>query len=263
MVRKLSAIAAGLAVMTGGSLAYAQRASASFGDQGEFIVSADRLMPIFGFTHTSAVEFAGGTAGATKVVDHADGSSLGFFWGGTDTIGLDTGAAQNPFTVPRIGFDYTIIPNLTVGGDVVLYFTLGANASSEADLANGSTQTTSGPGPKTTIFGIAPRAGYILHLNELLSLWLRGGLSYYTVTLHTNDAGVSNSNNFDQLSLDLDPQLAITPLPHMGFTVGATSDIPLTGGHSLNSSQNGTSQDVSAHASLFFVGVTAGMFVYF
>jgi hypothetical protein len=265
MVRWLSAATAGLAVLSIASLAHAQHTGGSFGDQGEFIISADRLFPLIGYTHSSAVQFgAGGVAGANRVVDHGDSSSLGFFWGGTDTIATDTAAVQNPYTVPRVGFDYTVVPNVTVGGDLVVYFTLGASGSQEVDLNNGGTQTTSGPGPKTTIFGVAPRAGYILHFSELVSLWLRGGLSYYTLTVHSSPVnGTNDSNNLDQLSLDVDPQLAITPLPHLGFTIGATTDIPLTGGHSLTSTTGGASTSDSAHASLFFIGATAGMFVYF
>ena len=207
MVRWLSAATAGLAVLSIASLAHAQRAAGSFGDQGEFIVSADRLFPLIGYTHTSAVQFGGGGGipNATKVVNHGDTSSLGFFWGGTDTLPTDTGAdMQNPYTVPRVGFDYTIVPNVTIGGDLVVYFTLGSTQSAEADLNNGGTQTTTLQAPKSTIFGVAPRAGYILHFSELISLWLRGGLSYYTMTQHTNPAnGETDSNNFDQLSLDL------------------------------------------------------------
>lgn len=266
MVRRLSAVAAGFAVLTGVSLAHAQRPGTSFGDQGEFVISADRLFPLLGYTHASANQLTGVPPTASKISNTQDYSSLGFFWGGTDTLVTDTGGAiENPYTVPRVGFDYTILPNVTVGGDLLLYFTLGGSGSSETYLNNGSTQTTTVPAPKTTLFGIAPRGGYILHVSELLSVWLRGGLSYYTVTVHTTEPGNAgtDSNNFDQLSLDLDPQLVITPIPHVGFTIGATADIPLTGGHSLTHSQAGASSSASAFSSLFFIGATGGLLVWF
>ena len=275
MVRRLTAVAAGVGVMLVGSLAHAQSSGESFGSQGQFIISADRLMPVLGYSRASSTEPQTPPAGVTKVTDSEDSSSLGFFWGGTPgfngVVGIPGAPASIPitnfYTVPRLGFDYTIIPNVTIGGDLILFFTLGGSASHEVFNNGGGTSTTTTNEPTNTTFGIAPRGGYILHLSDLFSLWLRGGFSFYTLTWkQSSTVGTTTttlSANYNQFALDLDPQLVITPFPHFGFTVGLTGDIPLAGGHSFTSNTGGTTSSISAGSSLMFIGLTGGLVGWF
>jgi hypothetical protein len=274
MKRELAAVVAGLAVVTVPSLAHAQRAAGSFGDQGQFIISADRLFPLLGYSHASETE-TNPPPGATKATDSESATSLGFFWGGTPAFTDHPTVAQAPggipvtnfYTVPRVGFDYVLLPNVTIGGDLILFFTLGGSQTHEVDNNNGGNQTTTVNEPTNTTFGVAPRAGYILHLSEMFSFWLRGGLSFYTQTWKQSSTNGNQtttfSANYDQLAIDLDPQLVITPLPHLGFTVGLAADIPLTGGHSYTVDTGGASSSVSAGANIFFIGVTSGILVWF
>jgi hypothetical protein len=261
-------------VLLVGSVASAQPAG-GFGDQGQFILSADRLFPAFGYTKASVDQAGPLGGGVQKVTDAEDMSMLGLFWGGAPAYGLGTGGAggtvfsvPNVFTVPRVGFDYTIIPNVTIGGNLIVFFTLGGNRSEQTIFTNGSTQTSTSNEPTSTIFGIAPRGGYILRLSDLLALWLRGGFSFYTVNVKqttTDNAGnqTTYSVGYNQLAIDLDPQLVITPVPHFGFNVGLTGDIPLTGGHFVSITTPNSSQSVSAGSSLLFIGVTAGILGWF
>jgi hypothetical protein len=277
MMRGLSAVAAGLGVLLFGGVASAQPAvGGAFGNQGEFIISADRLFPVFGYTKASVDTAANLGPGVQKETTSDDASMLGVFWGGAPGFELNAGgvggglpfAVPNVFTVPRVGFDYTIVPNVTIGGDLILFFTLGGTHSTQTINTNGSTQTTTNNEPTSTVFGVAPRGGYILRLSDLLALWLRGGFSFYTVNakLTTTD----NANNqttttvgYNQLALDLDPQLVITPFPRFGFTVGLTGDIPLTGGHFVSVTTPNASTTVSAGSSLLFIGATAGILGWF
>jgi hypothetical protein len=275
---KRTVTALGVALGAAGVLFTASPAHAQqqepFGQKGQFILSADRLMPLFSFSHWSgqcstnagiAAELpsclgvaAAGAGGVTKVTYSGSQTAMSFFYGSTANTN------DQFYTVPRIGFDYTIVNNVTIGGDIVLFFTLGSNASTETDFSNGSSQTTTTSTPSTTIFGIAPRGGYILGLNNLFSLWLRGGFSFYTESQKshpTNDSTLTNS--IHQFSLDLDPQFVITPLPHIGITAGLTIDIPFGGGHSTDFDQGNTSQSFSAGSSIFYLGVTAGLLVHF
>jgi hypothetical protein len=272
MMRGLSAVAAGLAVVSVASAAHAQHGG-SFGDRGEFIISADRLFPLLGYSHASITE-TNPPPGDKETLSESS-SSIGLFWGNTPSFVDESALARgvggipvtNFYTVPRVGLDYTIIPNLTIGGDIIVFATLGASAQTETDNNAGGKQTASVPAPTTTTFGFAPRAGYILHLSDLFAIWLRGGLSFYTQTWkQTSTNGNTNTSfsaNYDQLALDLDPQFVVTPIPHLGFTAGVTTDIPITGGHSYTSVNNGTSSSVSAGANLFFIGGTIGMLVWF
>ena len=272
MVRRLTAVAAGLGVVLVGSVAHAQTGGGSFGNQGEFIFSADRLFPVLGYSRVSQDQAGQLPPNDTKITNSEESSGLGFFWGGSPGYAVDLGGnaatIPNVFTVPRLGFDYTIIPNVTIGGDLVAFFTLGGSQSQETDNNGGGKQTNSVSEPKSTIFGIAPRGGYILHLTDMFALWLRGGFSFYTATVkqtvdNNNNNQVTTSVNFDQFALDLDPQLVITPVPHFGFTVGLTADIPLAGGHSVSVDQPNSSTSVSAGSSLMFIGVTGGIIGWF
>jgi hypothetical protein len=272
MIRRLTAVAAGVGVMLVGSLASAQVQTQShgyFGDQGEFMFSAGRLVPIFGFASETQNTAGPLPAGVTKQSATESSSQIGFLWGGTPGYAVSaTATLPNVFTVPRLGFDYTIVPNVTVGGDLVVFFTLGGSQSTETDNNGGGKTTTSVSEPKSTIFGIAPRAGYIIHVNDLLSVWLRGGLSYYTASVRQtatdmNNVKTTEGTNVDQFALDLEPQLVITPTSHFGFTLGVNGDIPLTGGHTdfVNTPTNSTSN--SAWSSLVYVGVTGGLIGWF
>jgi hypothetical protein len=270
VVRRLIAVAAGVGVMLASSLALAQSKS-TLGDPGEFIFSADRLLPVLGYSSQSTTQAGQLGPGITKVSTTESSSSLGFFWGGSPgfvaALGGNNATLPNVFTVPRLGFDYTIIPNLTVGGDIVVFFTLGGNVSTETDNNAGGKQTTTTNEPKSTIFGIAPRAGYILHFTDLFHLWLRGGFSFYSAsvkqTVQVNNNNVTTSFDAHQPAIDLDPQFVITPVPHFGFTAGLTADIPFAGGYSVNVNQPNSTTSVSAGQSLFFIGVTGGLVGWF
>ena len=244
------------------SLAEAQ--TTSFGQQGQFIVSAERLFSPFFYQRVSedAVNPPAGTSG--NVVTTQTGISL--LWGSASRVGSAEHAALPEdlfYTTPRIGFDYVIVPNVTVGGNIGLFVTLGGESQTTTTM-NNVTNTVNGDQPKTTIFGVAPRAGYILGINNLFSVWLRGGLSYFTGTASATVQNGTQSAEAHQFALDLDPQLVITPIPHLGFTAGLTTDIPLAGGHSLDNEPNGGgSQNFSASAHLFYIGLTVGMLGYF
>ena len=264
MKRRLMAVLATTGAACGlltTSPAHAQRLDRpEFGEKGNIILSADRLVPLFAFSHESADEPTG--AGVSKQVNTASQTSLSFFYGYT------TDPADLFYTVPRVGLDYTIVPNVTLGGDLVLFFTLGGSTGTETDFTNGNSTTTTTNAPSTTLFGIAPRVGYILGLNNTFSFWLRGGLSFYTLSQKQTNNGngnndITRTNSLHQFSIDLDPQLVITAIPHVGFTAGLTVDIPFAGGHSAETDTGGTSNTFSASSSVFYLGVTLGMLTYF
>jgi hypothetical protein len=258
MNRTLTVAGAMLAVLTTAPLALAQKA---FGQQGEFIISADRLVPFFSFDDVSQDNLEAGAAdpAVKSVTNTVTSSSLSLLYGGTANPG------EQFFTAPRVGVDYVLVPNVTIGGSIIALFSLGGSSKSETDLTNGQSQTTSVDNNSVTGFGIAPRAGYILPLTDMFSLWLRGGLSFYVATqtppeVNNNPAPTTTTN---QLSLDLEPQLVLTAIPHVGFTVGLDADIPLTGGIKESGTNNGVSESISGHSAIFFLGLELGMLAYF
>ncbi len=273
-MRKLTAVGVCAGLVSMAPLAHAQ-AHTSFGEHGELIVSADRLFPLFSYTHMSQDAFAPG-AGNSKQVDFSNQTSISLLWGSSAAPQLSvpgtpgtTAAIDTFFTVPRVGLDYVIVPHFTLGGDLAIYFTLGGNTGSDStSAASGATTTTSNGSPSVLVLGLAPRAGYILQLTDLFSIWLRGGLSYFVASAKTTtgngNAQTTNTFTTNQLALDLDPQLVISPFSHVAFTAGLTADVPLTGGHSTDTTPAaGATTSQSASSSVFYFGLTAGLLAYF
>lgn len=263
MVRRLTAVAASVGVVLFASVASAQ-AKGAFGEQGEFIFSADRLVPLFAYTNNKVTNDKVNPNQSTSV----SGSSFSLLYGG-NSAGLNLGnvGVGNPtfYTFPRVGFDYTVIRDLTVGGDVFIFFTLGGSTQN----CGGSTcQSTDNPGGNA--WGIAPRVGYILGMTDLLAFWLRGGISYYHGTSNTdaNRCGRTDTNSDDVgvFGLDLDPQLVISPVNHFGFEVGPAIDWGFAGSASTNRPDTpacGSTTSTSVNYTSLNVGVTAGLFGWF
>ncbi len=262
IVRAAIALGASAGVLLASPFAHAQQRQGDFGQQGQFIFSGDRLFSLFAYDNVTQddIVFGGLPGGATSQTTTTNQTTMSFFYG------QNGNAPESFFSVPRVGLDYVFLPNMTLGGDVVLLLTLGGSTKHETDFPNMTNQTTTS-NPSTTGFGIAPRYGYILPLTDMFSLWLRGGFSYYTATVKqsTTVGGetTTSSANLDQFGIDLEPQIVFTAIPHVGFTAGLACDIPLAGGHSLENDTGNTSQSASAHSSIFYLGLELGMLAHF
>jgi hypothetical protein len=273
MMRSLTAVGVLLGVLLTAPLAEAQ-AKGGFGDQGEFILSADRLFPLFAFTSSTYTDNS--TNPSTSVT--VSGTSISLLYGNNTIEGAAIRApnsgviagAPTFYTTPRAGFDYVVIPHLTIGGDVMAFFTLGGHTTTPGP---GPNQTTTNPNPSGSAFGIAPRAGYIIGMNDLLSFWLRGGLAFYTGTVSVPQNRCNNATDdfsSNVFGLTIDPQVVISPVSHLGITVGPALDWGFAGGASLT--QNGISNNgISCNSktttsfgfnSLFF-GIDAGLLGWF
>jgi hypothetical protein len=226
MLRRLTTLGVALGALFVASPASAQQAGKAFGDQGELIFGADRLFALFSYTSNQLS--SGGNTGTVN------GTSMGFF-GGLNSVYVGANPATGaPFTagnqtfynLPRLGFDYTIIPNLTIGGEAIAWFTLG-----------GSTQANNAPSnpvPGGNVFGIAPRVGYIFNLSDVFAIWPRLGVSYYDANYSFQDLVQNRCNdtaNANLFGLDVDPVLTISPVQHFAFTAGPTLDWGFTGGN--------------------------------
>ena len=89
MTRSLIAVAVMASTLLAGPLARAQ-AVEHFGDKGEFILDADRLMPLLAYSHFSrGLPAPGGATGASQ---SGDNTTLGLFYG--STLDLNNNGAQ-------------------------------------------------------------------------------------------------------------------------------------------------------------------------
>ena len=250
MVRTLTTVSALLFVLLASKGAYAQKAA--FGEKGEFIIGADRLVPLVSYSEVWQGNLGFPPAGTTGQSFTRSQGGVSFLWGSAG----GWGGYQEPafFTVPRVGFDYVLTPHLTLGGDLVIFATTGASSSVTRTTAMGSVTTENG-NDQQVLFGIAPRVGYILHLSDLFSLWLRGGLSFYSETDDLT-AGVDPHAGANQFALDLEPQFVITPLSHVGISLSPTLDLPLFGSTWRDPNE-------TANSAVLYFGINASMLIYF
>jgi hypothetical protein len=256
-----------MSVLLTASVAGAQAQGQGFGQKGEFIFSADRLLPFLAFTQN---KITNNNANPNTSVTNS-GSSLSFFWGNNSVFagGNAAGAvgAGNPtfYTTPRVGFDYVLIPNLTLGGDLLLFFTLGGSST----VSRGG-QSVSNDNPSGNLFGIAPRVGYILGISEPLSIWLRGGFSFYHAgtSQPDNQCGTnpSDTNSANVFGVDIDPQLVISPINHFAFTAGPALDFGFAGGASNSTPSGNNCNQVTTTSfgySSWNIGITGGLLGWF
>jgi hypothetical protein len=231
MLRRLTTLGAAIGALLVASSASAQQAGKAFGDQGEFIFGADRLFGLFAFTQNQY------TVSNTNTTATVTGTDMAFF-AGLNSVSLQTGAgaatAGNPtfYNIPRLGFDYTILPNFTIGGEAMAFFTLGGSTTAPGAPSTGN--------PGGNAFGIIPRVGYIFNLSDVFAIWPRGGVSYYDANYSVQDPQQNRCNdtaNANVFGLDLDPVVTISPVSHFAFTAGPTLDWGFTGGASTTTPQ--------------------------
>lgn len=253
--RTLFVLGAFAAALLAPSIAKAQDAH-GFGSQTQIILSADRLVPVFAYTSTTVTQNQGGTTVKSSQSD----SSTSLLWG-SDGQGLLLGP-RSPHTVPRVGFDFVVIPHLTVGGTVAFAFSLGGSRETET-TQNNQTTTVKTDSPSQTVIALGPRVGYILPLGDLLAFWPRGGFSFYSLKSTTEDTDnngtTRDTNRATAFSLDLDPQLVITPIEHFFFNVGPLVNIPITGSVTRERVRGATTTSVENDLSLWHIGITAGL----
>jgi hypothetical protein len=259
-----------MGVLLTASVAGAQAAQGrDFGQKGEFILSADRLLPLLSFTQNKLTN----NNNNPNLSYTTTGSSLSLLWGDNSIVnggqapGFGVGAGNPTFyTTPRVGFDYVLIPNLTLGGDLFVFFTLGG---SNTTPVRGGNATQSTDRPSGNAFGIAPRVGYILGISEPLSIWLRGGFSFYHAGTSTPDnfcgTNPSDTSSLNVFGVDIDPQLVISPVPHFAFTAGPALDFGFAGSGSTSTPGNTCNQVVTTSYgySSWNIGITGGLLGWF
>lgn len=163
-----------------------------FGKSGTMAFSAERL---FAFQKTNVdFELPNGTS--------RDLDRTGF--------GIGWGAPVYPFALPRFGFDFFVIDNLSVGGSL---------GYANLDDDDGDPDTDD----DTSIFLFAPRVGYWVGIGSVVGFWPRGGFSYHSL----NPPGGNNDES--GLALTLEAMFAIGPVEHFAFLVGPTLDLDFVG----------------------------------
>lgn len=230
-------------------------AAADITNQGQLILSAERM---FGFNHGSVKDTSDVDDNDYQKFSHNSFTLLGVSSQGYGPYGY---RYVNPHAAPALGVHYNIIPSLSLGA--LLGFGRFSNSS---EVRKGPTTVTTEYDP-ATLFLFAPRVGYSIALSSPLSLWLRGGVTLYTLSSHdrTLDNNIRNDVDYSQtgFSLDLDPMLLISPVDHFAITVGPTLNLPLAGSQEIESHAGNVTVTVKRDLTYFNFGIVAGLLGYF
>jgi len=264
----VAATLAGAAVFFSSTDAQAAGHASGFGEKGQLILSADRLVPVFGFTHSS-VERDGPLNNNDIRETSSSASGISLLYGrdlssAEEGVGNGFGQPVNVHSIPRVAFDITIINNLTLGMGIAFAFGLGGSNKTETVTSANTTVTTKVDAPTFTAIGLAPRVGYIIPIGEHLAFWPRAGFGFYSTggkTENVNNANVvSEFKITDTLfSLDLDPQLAIIPTEHFFISVGPMLNIPVSGNRSISATVGATTTERDQNISVLHFGIHASV----
>jgi hypothetical protein len=150
------------------------------------------------------VERVFGLVSTQTDLDGADFSTTRFslLWAGPQVV--------SPYSRPRVGVDYFIIDQLSIGGGLGFY-TWSQEDADDNDV--------DGSG-----FLFSPRVGYMIGINNRLSFWPRGG---FTFTSDTVDAAAETQDTASALSVEA--PLLISIAPGLAINVGLTLDLGLGG----------------------------------
>lgn len=217
-----------------------------------FILSAERITSILAWSQTATVDsnsFGGPPQSIEATLSGTDVSLLGA-----------GGFGRNPFTTPRVGLDYVFPGGFSLGGSLGYMVTSG---ESEFSAGGGSSKSDI---PTEDVIVFAPRLGVFLQGTPKVGVWLRGGLTHVVSTLSDEE---TDGNGFTQRTeqttklwdLSFDPALVLSPVPHVGITIGASLDIGLSGTIKETSGTSTTGDETDITASSY--GVTAGLVAMF
>jgi hypothetical protein len=150
----------------------------------------------------------------------------------TTTISLGFARSRTPYNLPRIAFDYMIINKLSLGG-ALLYSNMDAEVEGGGEVG-------------VTDFAFAPRVGFLHMFGNVVGIWPRGGLSYYSTSVQ---------DNYDEYTMVFNAEcmFPIILAGHFGILVGIAFDQSLTGNRDP---EDGPERDISMRS----IGLQAGLF---
>ncbi|MBI5607319.1 MAG: hypothetical protein HY902_00395 [Deltaproteobacteria bacterium] len=161
------------------------------------------------------------------------------------------GASDSWALLPRLGLDFAVSGRWTAGAGFGF-----ARSSGTAEKLNGATTSSHDTGVVTGIL-FAPRVGYLMGFGERVSIWWRGGVSYYS--LDVTSAGGKAELAESQLAVTVDPQLLLSANRVFALAIGVVADVPLFGTTDLVSTSNSVKTTTSTDTTNRFVGVTLGL----
>ncbi len=187
--------------------------------RGHVRVSVERMS---GFTYNSLSSATESTVGRVTTIREVNTTWTAFNLFGT---GFSTASPSllllSSAQAPRVAVDYELANHLTLGG--------------AAFFAWNSITDDDGDGYSSVGFGIAPRVGYSLRINDRLSFWPRVGATFSYTSASPQDVSATSSSlgssiTYAPVWINLEPLLVFAATPSFQFTFGLYCDIPVAGG---------------------------------
>lgn len=214
--------------------------AADMGSAGTIYIGAERMFGL-SFNHEKREP-----AGGTVTNSHTD---IGLLW----NPGLNS-----PYTIPRMGIDFAVIDNLTVGAGLGFW-----TSSSSTKTETGGT-TVDQDGDTTTAVLFSPRVGYMIGLSDRLGIWLRGGFTYFSISSSSPERnGTKTTSSSNGLAFSLDPIFVVSPVEHFGFFGGLMVDLPLSGKVKGETTTGGSTTTNETDTKFQNIGLNFGILGYF
>lgn len=206
------------------SLATPSNAAPSGGD---FALGVERM---FGFSYYST------SVEADSAEAHVSGTSFSL------------GTTRDPlaYSAPRVGLDYFLDSGLTLGL-AVGWATVSRKIEGEGRVGGFTVQADFESESDALL--LAPRAGFLLDLNETFTLWPRGGITYLATS--ADPPVVFDEGNDTALTLEAP---VIVFIGSLGLWGGPVLDVGISGSRSSNGSE------IDADVTTWEIGLQFGLF---
>ena len=181
-MRKASHLVCALALGFIGATVARPADAQAFGNKKDMTFSAERLMGVYFFDERNAP--GPGPSSSTHI-------GLGI---------APLGASVSPYLLPRFGFDYFVIDNLSIGGSLGF-----GDFDPEGD------------GNSRSGALIAFRVGYALEFSKVFGFWPRGGFTY------------RNFTQDEEFGLTLEAMFYAAPVEHFAIIFGPLMDLGIAG----------------------------------
>lgn len=196
-----------LALFAGAMAASPATAFADMLEEGDFVVSVERL---YGVTATTQSTEVGGVESSVSTVN----------W---SLLSNPLASGLTVYSTPRLAVDYIIADAWTAGAG--------------AGFVVGSTSSESGgesvDGPGVTGILVSPRGGYLLQVFDALLFWPTAGLTIASISSGSGDTSASQL----RVALSVGAPLLVRIAPGVALRFEATMDLGVAGDNSTGSGQ--------------------------
>ena len=166
-----------------------------------------------------ALERVGGI-GYAKAAAKEDDSSVSLV-----ALGVG-GVTPNPFAVPRLGLDFILPSNLTLGGAIGFTRLSASTSSVSTSTSSGSTSTSLGSKSRDVgsvfLYTLTPRIGYRIPLSDKVDLTPRAGLTFAGASASPSDS--KNDASIFAIAIGADAPVAFRMTDSFNLLVGVGID---------------------------------------